>query len=814
MGDKHSRLAAAGSDDASAACGDGEAVGGDDTDATPPGAPPPGEAEGSAAKQADAGSGVGADAEDDDDAAVPSESEILARLVANLGQCPGRTLALAEIRRRLPPALRRLAEDTEGICKWLRGFPGLFEVSGPPGGERITLTVGKLPRPGASSEPPPAGPPPAAGASPSGAAQGGAEVPASGAGEAAPAAPARAGASESSALVLDGGLGPADEEGLGPSMVQLRGLPFRATIGDVKAFLGEHAKHLVTAEPSIRLLLNRDGRPSGFARVQLTSPAAAQLCREALHRQPMGDRYIEVLACSDRAGKARQRRAAEAGAAEGCAPAAADSASEYLERERVLQECQEHMRTPGRSQLLLSMLGIALSQPARAYLRRANLGLKHFLARFPNEFRVEGPKGCERVIWCGAGAALLPGAECAAAAGLGAAPPGDFGGWPGPTPAREPSTPKLAPSSSKAPLSHSGQCVRTPSDWGTPGPLAPQQAAMPEASAVAGMDFNAFPAGGSWPAYGWQPWVQWPAEAGGSADGGFHKAARGDPSAGRQAATSSGKKGSRGEASASRSHAHLHPQSHPFASRAAGGTGGSSAAMAGPGAFSSAELDSAVPALRLRGLPFNVTVQDVLAFFAQHEVADRIADGPQAAQLLPKANGRPSGQAVVQMRSRFDAEVAQKALYHQFIGGRYIEVFVYGDETDLQGRDAGAPAGGPPGEGPGDAGAEWRAGMPSTPWPLPPWAGAVPPPVPGGAAGIALGGPDGEAREGDAWGQIFNWLWHGHEQTPDPGAATAAAGAAGASGPGAAGPGVVPAAPPTLGLQARDTPAARATLQV
>lgn len=50
--------------------------------------------------------------------------------------------------------------------------------------------------------------------------------------------------------------------------------------------------------------------------------------------------------------------------------------------------------------------GIALSPPARAYLRRANLGLKHFLARLPNEFRVEGPKGCERVIWCGAGSTV------------------------------------------------------------------------------------------------------------------------------------------------------------------------------------------------------------------------------------------------------------------------------------------------------------------------------------------------------------------------------------------------------------------------
>ena len=49
------------------------------------------------------------------------------------------------------------------------------------------------------------------------------------------------------------------------------------------------------------------------------------------------------------------------------------------------------------------------------------------------------------------------------------------------------------------------------------------------------------------------------------------------------------------------------------------------------------ETATSVAALRLRGLPFSVTVQDVLAFFAQHDVADRIADGPHIVQLLPKA---------------------------------------------------------------------------------------------------------------------------------------------------------------------------------
>lgn len=171
-------------------------------------------------------------------------------------------------------------------------------------------------------------------------------------------------------------------------------------------------------------------------------------------------------------------------------------------------------------------------------------------------------------------------------------------------------------------------------------------------------------------------------------------------------------------------------------------------------------------ALRLRGLPFSVTVQDVLAFFAQHDVADLIADGLNAAQLLPKANGRPSGQAVVTMRSRYDAEVARVALDQKWIGGRYIEVFSYGDGDDSQGAhdvagvalsadpmlgaDAAAVAAAAAAEWHhpflASAGPPWAAGMP-------PWAGAAPP-------GATIGGNDGEVNADPAlWDQMFNVLW-------------------------------------------------------
>merc|ERR1740121_937809 len=180
------------------------------------------------------------------------------------------------------------------------------------------------------------------------------------------------------------------------------------------------------------------------------------------------------------------------------------------------------------------------------------------------------------------------------------------------------------------------------------------------------------------------------------------------------------KRSNRADAVPTRSHAHLHPQTNPFGE---------------------SETKGSPAALRLRGLPFSVTVQDVLAFFAQHDVADRIADGPGAAQLLPKGNGRPSGQAVGQMRSRADAEFAQSRLSGQCIGQRYMEVFVYGGEgggdseqVGTQGEVSGAAATETV-AAPGGGGAPWGQPQPqdmASSWgAYMPWAGLAPPPAPG-----------------------------------------------------------------------------------
>ena len=256
---------------------------------------------------------------------------------------------------------------------------------------------------------------------------------------------------------------------------------------------------------------------------------------------------------------------------------AIDGATESVECERVLQECRNHMQMLGQNQVLLSMLGLALSLPAHAYLRRSNLGLKHFLMRFPNEFHIKGPKGSEHVIWCGPGVAAMMPPDLRSIASFGDA------AWSGAP--HEPSTPKLMPSSSKAGLPHSAHCVATPSDWGTPAALPSQLPAQEESSAAAGLDFTGFPSGTGWSTYGWPPpwahpgWPNWPSD--GTAT------VKGSKAACRSTSTS-------GKCSASRCHrrpwvSHRRPMGQPQAAmgqpQAANGsaTGGHGPATGGHG---------------------------------------------------------------------------------------------------------------------------------------------------------------------------------------------------------------------------------------
>jgi len=598
------------------------------------------------------------DDRDDGDAgetAVPSDISILADLLQILGPYQSQGLPLTELHEKLPAHLAHLAGSIDVTRNWLQRYPQIIQLTGPKGEEKVVLALAKAGPPSPNDKPPPpaqeAPPPPVP---PMPAVHGMPSCPQMPHGWPAPPGPVMGMTDEKMMNGYGYGMGMAqqtmniskdngnaivgDDDNSNPSSVQLRGLPFRASVEDVKGFLGDHVNYLnPEKKPNICLLSNRDGRPSGFARVFFVSPQAAHKCKDALHRKQMGDRYVEVLASDRSRGRKNKAGGANVEEKEQVQQTPLDAATEQAEKERVLSECRDHLSAPGRQQTLLSMLGIALTDPARNYLRRANLGLKHFLARFPNEFRVEGPKGCEKVIW------QNPDGLCYNLQENAPAPPAPH---PRTVPEEEPSTPDTRlMSPTRAPPSGS-HFIATPSDWGTPQVN----------SGSMGMDFQ-FP--GTWPPYSfppWQPqWMPW-MENGSNAVSSKKKINK--PS------------GAEANSAISRSHAHLHPQSHPFAEE-------SSQELKD----ASVEVDkSGVAALRLRGLPFSVTVQDVLTFFAQHNVADTIHDGPNSAKLLPKANGRPSGQAVVQMRSRRDADVAQKALNHQYVGGRYIEVFVYGNE--------------------------------------------------------------------------------------------------------------------------------------
>ena len=563
--------------------------------------------------------------EDLRDGERPNDATILAELLHILGPLND-GLPLSELREKLPSRLAELGRNDDVVRTWLQRYPQILQVIGSKGQERVMLNLAKGPAP-QPQQPQPTQPPAVH--------------------QQVPTPPGPIGAEDrvpngnfyGTPAIVGGNAIVGDDDSSNPSSVQLRGLPFKATVEDVQRFLGEHAKELNPEKsPNICLLANREGRPSGFARVFFVSPQAAHKCKDALHKKQMGDRYVEVLAI-DRHGKGRKKAEELREYAIANAPPM-DAASEQVEKERILHECREHLSVPGRHQTLLSMLGIALSEPARNYLRRANLGLKHFLARFPNEFRVEGPKGCEKVVW------LSSDMEHANMQIYGISE----NGWTVPENLQEPSTPDTRLLSPTRPPPSGGHFIATPSDWGTP------QAT----SGALGMDFP-FP---GWPSYNFapfnsMPWMPW--DTNGTSAGSSKQKKTKAPHAAH--AAHGALEGA--PAIMSRSHAHLHPQSHPFAEET--------------DVKDAPEDKTGVAALRLRGLPFSVTVQDVLTFFAQHNVADTIHDGPNSAKLLPKANGRPSGQAVVQMRTRKDAEVAQKALHNQHVGGRYIEVFVYGN---------------------------------------------------------------------------------------------------------------------------------------
>jgi len=72
--------------------------------------------------------------------------------------------------------------------------------------------------------------------------------------------------------------------------------------------------------------------------------------------------------------------------------------------------------------------------------------------------------------------------------------------------------------------------------------------------------------------------------------------------------------------------------------------------------------------VKLTGLPIGATVQDVLAFFAQHDIVHCISDKPGAVKLS-------SEEATVQMFGPTEAKLAQCVLHGQHMRACRVEVF-------------------------------------------------------------------------------------------------------------------------------------------
>lgn len=455
------------------------------------------------------------------------------------------------------------------------------------------------------------------------------------------------------------------------------------------------------------------------------------------------ERYVEIFLFSERPNKLRFKKATSAEfAAEEEDPEASSTT-----KESVIEECREHMRSPGKGQLLLSMLGVALSQGARTYLKKTDQGLKHFLSQYPMEFKVDGVKGRECITYLPAASKNGENSDIP----MGAAPSTEsakgrrargIDGTGGPTTGNlselhkskgeeELRVPESPVSAFAASPNLRGMC--TPSDWGTPVPqaelwgnrrapsfsatgpsaVAATAAALgptalellrnsgdPASLAAAAAMFGPGQTGDAAAAtaaaaagYGNPNWANWPPFMWGPppwGPGGFPPLGAPPPNPFGPPPFASSPNSQDGATAAQESSPAwafegTEPESElpPAADAAAGPAVRSKATEQ---ALASEHVaDTTIPAspgvgaqsrlLRLRGLPFSSTEQDVLAFFAKHDIVEMIADEASVCKLMTKANGKPSGQAIVKMRSPEDVTQACKILDGQWIGTRYIEVF-------------------------------------------------------------------------------------------------------------------------------------------
>ncbi|KAL6773789.1 hypothetical protein ACKKBG_A22505 [Auxenochlorella protothecoides x Auxenochlorella symbiontica] len=77
--------------------------------------------------------------------------------------------------------------------------------------------------------------------------------------------------------------------------------------------------------------------------------------------------------------------------------------------------------------------------------------------------------------------------------------------------------------------------------------------------------------------------------------------------------------------------------------------------------------------VKLRGLPFSASVDDIAAFFADPTIG-LLAPNPEKVTIAVAADGRPNGMGFVEFESP-EAAAAAQTKHRQMMGTRYVEIF-------------------------------------------------------------------------------------------------------------------------------------------
>jgi len=299
----------------------------------------------------------------------------MSQLIILLGQRSGGSLSLRELNTLVPDDWQHHLDAMGGLQVWLAKFGTLFTVSG----DIVTLTLST--------------------ASLQTAVDRDTTV------ETASIASTLSTSSTSEAHVMGNGTPQRDQEQpVDAAVVQLRGLPFQACISDVKRFLGPFADYL-RDDSSIKIMYSRGGRPSGLARVQFEDVEVAREAQSELHMCVMTvsatkgtgakDRYIEAFLASETPFNVKHDYTAQT--KDPSAHRSDANGHGGMPIEGVYQECREYLGSCVGTQVVLSILGAALSDGSRTYLKKSGMRLKQLLMQNPSVFEIFGEKGQESV---------------------------------------------------------------------------------------------------------------------------------------------------------------------------------------------------------------------------------------------------------------------------------------------------------------------------------------------------------------------------------------------------------------------------------